>query len=209
MSDGSADDADGNRHDDADSGPPVDVLIVEDEKQVAELYASWLDDRYRVSVAAGGEAALAAWDDEVDVVLLDRRMPDVSGDEVLAALRERGAECPVAIVTAIDPTVDIVEMGFDEYLVKPVDRDDLVETIERLLDRTKYRDGLQEYFANVSKRTVLEKHVEGAELRQSEAYERLQSRIEEIETDLEATLYRFEDRDFRAVFREFEEPAAE
>ncbi len=193
----------------ADDGPPVDVLIVEDEPQVAELYTSWLDDRYRVSVADGGEAALAAWDAEVDVVLLDRRMPDVSGDEVLAALRERGAECPVAIVTAVDPSVDIVEMGFDEYLVKPVDREDLVEAIERLLDRTKYRDGLQEYFANVSKRSVLEKHVTDAELQQSDAYERLQRRIEEIEDDLETTLYRFEDRDFRAVFREFEEPSTE
>jgi len=200
-----SDDAD----DATEDGPPVDVLIVEDEPQVADLYTSWLDDEYRVSVADGGEAALAAWDAEVDVVLLDRRMPDVSGDEVLAALRERGAECPVAIVTAVDPDVDIVEMGFDEYLVKPVDREDLVEAIERLLDRTKYRDGLQEYFANVSKRSILEKHVGGTELRQSDAYERLQRRISEIEDDLEATLYRFEDRDFRAVFREFDEPPAE
>ncbi len=209
MSDDPPGTAESDRNAGGDSGPPVDVLIVEDEPQVAELYTSWLDDRYRVSVADGGEAALAAWDAEVDVVLLDRRMPDVSGDEVLAALRERGAECPVAIVTAVDPSVDIVEMGFDEYLVKPVDREDLVETIERLLDRTKYRDGLQEYFANVSKRSVLEKHVTDAELRQSEAYERLQRRIEEIEDDLETTLYRFEDRDFRAVFREFEEPSTE
>jgi len=194
---------------DGDDGPPVDVLIVEDEPQVAELYTSWLDDRYRVSIANGGEAALAAWDAEVDVVLLDRRMPDVSGDEVLSALRERGAECPVAIVTAVDPDVDIVEMGFDEYLVKPVDREDLVEAIERLLDRTKYRDALQEYFANVSKRSVLEKHVTDAELQQSDAYDRLQRRVAEIEEDLEATLYRFEDRDFRAVFRGFDEPPAE
>ncbi|SNZ12824.1 Response regulator receiver domain-containing protein [Natronoarchaeum philippinense] len=193
----------------SEDGPQVDVLIVEDESQVAQLYATWLEDDYRVHVADGGEAALTAWDDEIDVLLLDRRMPNVSGDDVLAALRDRGAECPVAVVTAIDPDLDVVEMGFDEYLVKPIDRDTLVGTVERLLARTKYQDGLQEYFANVSKRSVLEKHVTDAELQRSDAYVRLERRIEEIEGDLEATLYRFEDRDFRSVFREFEQPNSE
>ena len=199
MSDGPA------RRSAPDDTPTVEVLIVEDEAEVAKLYASWLEDSYSVTVVNGGEEALAAWDEDVDVVLLDRRMPDVSGDDVLSKLRERGAECPVAIVTAIDPDVDIVEMGFDEYLVKPVDREEVVETIERLLDRTKYRDRLQEYFACVSKRSVLEEYVESVELERSEEFEGLERRIREIEEDLDATLYRFDDRDFRAVFREFDD----
>jgi DNA-binding response OmpR family regulator len=189
----------------ADDGPTIVGLIVEDQAEVAGLYASWLAEQYSVTIAHGGQDALDVWDEDIDIVLLDRRMPDVSGDDVLSALRERGADCPIAIVTAVDPDVDIVEMGFDEYLVKPIERDDVVGTIERLLDRTKYRDDLQEYFACVSKRSVLEEYVESAELDRSEAFDRLERRIDEIERDLDATLYRFEDRDFRAVFREFED----
>jgi len=59
-------------------------------------------------------------DDEVDAVLLDRRMPDVHGDEVLARLREEGCDCPVIMTTAVDPGMDILEMDFEDYLCKPV-----------------------------------------------------------------------------------------
>jgi len=58
-------------------------------------------------------------DETVDVVLLDRMMPGMSGQEVLAAIRERGLDCRVAMVTAVDADFDVIEMGFDEYLGKP------------------------------------------------------------------------------------------
>ena len=104
--------------------------------------------------------------------------------------------------------VDSISQELDHQVSELRSQGKLLEA-QRLLARTKYRDGLQEYFANVSKRSVLEKHVTDTELQQSDAYVRLERRIDEIEGDLEATLYRFEDKDFRAVFREFEQPSAE
>jgi len=105
--------------------PPL-VLVVEDEPDLADLYAAWLGDEYRVRTAYGGQEALDELDeadDEVDAILLDRRMPGLSGDEVLAAVRERGIDCRVAMVTAVEPDFDILKMGFDDYLVKPVTSD--------------------------------------------------------------------------------------
>ena len=114
------------------------VLVVEDEPDLADLYAAWLGDEYRVRTAYGGREALDELDeaDEVDAILLDRRMPGLSGDEVLTAVRDRGIDCRVAMVTAVEPDFDILEMGFDDYLVKPVSKDDLLGVVETMRSRS-------------------------------------------------------------------------
>ncbi len=66
------------------------VLVVDDEQGLADLYANWLEDRYTVHTSYNGTDALETLSQEIDVVLLDRRMPDMSGDEVLTEIRNRG-----------------------------------------------------------------------------------------------------------------------
>ncbi|MFB6176845.1 MAG: response regulator transcription factor, partial [Halobaculum sp.] len=91
------------------------VLVVDDEQQVADAYALRLQMEYDdVRKAYGGQEALDTVDETVDVVLLDRRMPDYSGGEVLEKMRERGLDCSVIMVTAVDPDFDIVSMPFDD-----------------------------------------------------------------------------------------------
>jgi len=62
-----------------DQEQPV-VLIAEDEQTIAEGYELWLSDQYEVRLTADGQEALDAVDDTVDVVLLDRMMPELSGN---------------------------------------------------------------------------------------------------------------------------------
>lgn len=62
------------------------VLIVEDEPTLAEIYGGWLSEAYNVTIETDGESALTHIDDEIDVVLLDRRMPGLSGDAVLSEI---------------------------------------------------------------------------------------------------------------------------
>lgn len=155
------------------------VLVVEDEPDVAETYRRWLESRYEVRMAADGAAGLAAVDDSVDVVLLDRMMPEMSGAEVLREIRARGFDCRVAMVTAVDPDFDIIEMGFDEYVTKPPDREHLESTIERLLERTDLGEDLQEYYSLVARRSALETEKSESELAESEEYDDLVARIEQ------------------------------
>ncbi|MFC7045380.1 HalX domain-containing protein [Halobacteriaceae archaeon GCM10025711] len=180
------------------------VLVVEDEKDLADLYATWLAGEYEVRTAYDAETALELVDDDVDVALLDRRMPGTSGDELLAAIRDMGVDCHVAMVTAVDPDFDIVEMPFDTYLVKPVTREDLTDTVERLLRRSEFDDRQKEYFSLAERQAALQSEKTERELEQSEEYRQLTERIAEIRAELDGAITEFEDDDFELAFRDLE-----
>jgi len=157
------------------------VLIVEDEVDVAEAYAKVLGDTYNVVTVHTGEAALEQLDGSVDVVLLDRRLPDIPGDKVLERMDKALLCCRVVMVTAVEPTLDIVEMDFDEYLVKPVTNEELKTVVEQMVLRNE-RDGeLQEMIAVATKLATLETKLDIAQLEQSEEYERLMERYTELD----------------------------
>ncbi|WP_435364631.1 response regulator [Haloarchaeobius sp. DYHT-AS-18] len=154
------------------------VLVVDDDEDLAETYALWLGDEYNVWVVDDGEAALERYGPAVDVVLLDRRMPSVSGDEVARELQARDASCPVAIVTAVGPAFDLLDVPFDEYLLKPVDRETIVGTVERLAALAALGDErVREYYALRSTLTVLER-LEYRDADANDQLQRLRSRLQ-------------------------------
>jgi DNA-binding response OmpR family regulator len=191
--------------------PPL-VLVVEDEPDLADLYAAWLGDEYRVRTAYGGHEALDQLDevdDEVDAILLDRRMPGLSGDEVLTAVRERGIDCRVAMVTAVEPDFDILEMGFDDYLVKPVTSETLGETVQGLLRRGEYDSEVQELFSLTSKKAMLESEKSASDLADNEEYQRLTDRIEKLreQADESRDAVATDDEDYEKLFQDFDTDA--
>jgi two-component system response regulator AdeR len=182
------------------------VLVVEDETDLADLYAAWLQSSYSVRTAYGGHEALEKLDEEVNIILLDRRMPGLSGDEVLDAVRERGIDCQVAMVTAVEPDFDILSMGFDDYLVKPVARDALLDTVENLELRGDYDAGVQEMFSLASKKALLEAEKTDSELGESEEYQDLKERLDELRDELDTTIGSMDEQDeFDTLFREFDD----
>ena len=183
------------------------VLVVEDEPDVAETYRLWLVDEYDVRLAMNGDEGLEKLDGTVDVVLLDRMMPGLSGDEVLAEIRSKELGCRVAMVTAVEPDFDILEMGFDAYLSKPVKSDHLKETVENLLERSEYDSLLQEYYSLVEKQATLQSTKSRTELTESEEYAALQERITSLRGKLSETLGGIQDDDdFIATIRGLNDP---
>jgi DNA-binding response OmpR family regulator len=177
------------------------VLVVDDEDEIADLYSTWLNMSCDVRVAYGGEDALETVDSDVDIVFLDRQMPEMSGDEVLTAIRERGIDCRVVMVTAIDPDFDIVEMPFDDYLTKPVMREDLDDSVQTMIERESYGQTVQEYFALSSKKATLEAEKTPAELRNSEEYQEMVERVEELAAQADTAVTGMTD-DFESLFRD-------
>jgi len=189
-------------------GPTPQVLIVEDETDLADLYAIYLSDLYEVQTANDGETALELVEEDTDVVLLDRRMPDMTGDEVLAEIRGRGIDCRVAMITAVEPDLDIVEMPFDDYLVKPVTREDLHGLVEVLLRRAGYDARAQEFFQLASKKAALESTPD-VNVEEEEEYQELTARMEELREDLNERLSELTDDDFKQAFASFPDFDAE
>jgi len=178
------------------------VLVVDDEEGLADLYAIWLRDRYAVETAYDGDAALDALDEAVDVVLLDRQMPGVSGDDVLEAIRDRELDCRVAMVTAVEPELDIVDLGFDDYLRKPVDRETLRETVDRLLRRSAYDETVQAYFAAARKHALLSESNDPS-VTDTEEFEALEARLADLRGRLDDVVEDFDEDDYEVLFRQF------
>jgi two-component system response regulator AdeR len=179
------------------------VLVVDDEVGITDLYAEWLSEDYEVRTAYNGQEALDQLGDGIGVVLLDRRMPDMSGDEVLAEIRDQGIDARVAMVTAVDPDFDILDMGFDTYVVKPTTEEELRETVETLLERAEYDERLQEYFSLSARRAALDANKGQAELESSEEYADLQNRLAELQASMDDTFEELDDEGFRAAFHAF------
>lgn len=116
----------------------MNILLVEDEDAIAEPLAIGLRrEGYEVERVATGKEALAAH--AADLVLLDLRLPDVDGTEVCRALRAR-SEVPIIIVTAKGEEVDRVvglELGADDYVVKPFGFRELLARIRAVSRRTR------------------------------------------------------------------------
>jgi two-component system, OmpR family, response regulator VanR len=103
----------------------IRVLVVEDERRLAAALARWLRRQgMAVDIAHDGQVALAkARSVPYDVVVLDRHLPVLHGDEVCRLLVAGGAEARILMLTAADSTdqlVDGLDLGADDYLVKPV-----------------------------------------------------------------------------------------
>lgn len=178
------------------------LLVVDDERDIADLYTTWLKERYEVRKAYGGQEALDKVGETVDIVFLDRQMPDYSGDEVLERIREQELDCRVVMVTAVDPDFDIVGMGFDDYLTKPVMREDLVDSVETMLERDEYDETLQEYYALTAKKATLEAEKPPSELQENEEYREMVERVETLEERADTAVSGFDD-DFDSLFQEF------
>jgi len=131
------------------------VLVVDDEPDMAEMYAEFLEDVADVSVAHDGRAALELMSEEVDVVFLDREMPGLSGEQVLERIREEDYDCYVAMVTGVEPDLSVFDMAFDEYVLKPVSQEQFRETLAELLQRSAFGEEMRELFAKTSKRNVV------------------------------------------------------
>lgn len=157
------------------------ILVVDDRKDQLDLSEARLDDHYDVRTAQTGEKALERIDDDVDVVLLDRRMPGMSGGDVLDAIRERDLGCRVAMLTAVEPSDDIVDMPFDAYVTKPVTKDDLVDVVEDLYTRLELDDTLQEYYSVTSKIAALEADLSPEAQTTSDALSVLRDRAADLE----------------------------
>lgn len=174
----------------ADSGgdSTAEVVVVDDEPMLADLLAEWVAEKWNCRAVNGGHEALDQVDAGTDVVLLDRQMLDLSGDEVLASIREDQLPCQVMMVSAAEPDYDIFDLPFDDYLQKPVKRPVIQERVEQLLLRRTYHPDIQQFFTITRKVALLETRKPADELAGHEEYLTLKATADELRQAADATL---------------------
>jgi signal transduction histidine kinase/DNA-binding response OmpR family regulator len=114
-------------------GKPL-ILVVDDEATTRELLASYLSPEYRIAMAeSGADAVNKAQELRPDAITLDVLMPDSTGFETLVALRKKPetANIPIIIVSIVDQKQVGFALGAAEYLIKPIRKSLLLETIRK------------------------------------------------------------------------------
>ncbi len=119
------------------------VLVVEDEVRLAENIASGLREgpAYAVDIVHDGEDAVQlCWTGNYDLLILDLMIPKLSGEEVVQQLRAARSATPILVLTAVSETgktIDLLNIGADDYMTKPFDLGELIARARALIRRGK------------------------------------------------------------------------
>lgn len=118
------------------------IVLVEDDEQLGQAIRNAMESQaYTVTwLRNGRESSFALRDQSADLVLLDLGLPDMDGLDVLTEIRRKGTATPVLVITARDELeyrVKGLDLGADDYLVKPFDLDELAARIRSLIRRTR------------------------------------------------------------------------
>ena len=118
------------------------ILVVEDNRDMSELFCAVLEDNgYKTFSASNGNEALEIMDKQfIDLIICDLMMPEMDGYEFTDTLRKCNCDIPILTVTARDQFKDMkrsLELGSDDYMVKPVNLNELLLRVNSLLRRAK------------------------------------------------------------------------
>lgn len=118
------------------------ILVIEDNENLARIYQSILSKNYfDVFITSDGQQALDLLEKiHVDLIITDVMMPNMDGFEFASLIRDAGFEVPILMITALDSLEDKkrgFKLGIDDYMVKPIDLDEMVLRVEALLRRAK------------------------------------------------------------------------
>ncbi len=122
----------------------IQVLIIEDEALIRWSLRQKFEERgYQVTEADTGGAGLKGMEQgPYDLIMLDYRLPDMTGLQVLRAIREEDQDCVVIMMTAysnVEDAVEAIKLGAYDYLAKPFQMDRLLITVDKALETTKLR----------------------------------------------------------------------
>jgi len=133
----------------------VSIMIVEDERMVADILSEYLSDSYAVEFVRTGEEAIAKYDQTIDVVIVDRHLTGISGDEVASEIKKLDEDALILAVSSLEPDNDICELEVDDYAQKPVSESEIKSRLELLLNRSELSSESREFLSIRSKQAAL------------------------------------------------------
>lgn len=118
------------------------ILIIEDSVLLVRSLKNSLSDNFIVQAASTGQKGIERAEHEnYDLIILDLKLPDMSGQAICKAIRKAGVNAPILILTAnhvVTTKVELLQLGADDYLTKPFHLEELQARIKALLRRSPY-----------------------------------------------------------------------
>ncbi|PCJ96207.1 MAG: sigma-54-dependent Fis family transcriptional regulator [Zetaproteobacteria bacterium] len=126
------------------------ILIVEDDKNMAALFEEYLkDEPYQLTTVKDGADALNALNNtSFSAVLLDLKLPDMDGFDILKHINEKAMGCAVIVITgqgSMNTAIDAMRLGAKDFLMKPTGKDRLIITLRNALDSLEMQEIIQTY----------------------------------------------------------------
>lgn len=156
------------------------VLVVEDEPMAADILVQYLQDSYQVTHSPSGRDALESLSPATDIVVLDRRLDELTGSEVASRIRSEADSCLVLVVSAVRPGEQLADLPVDDYVQKPVREDAMVRRLKALEARLRLEASEREYLAVESRRRALEAE-RGRQATSMAAYDELIEKASQID----------------------------
>jgi len=162
------------------AGAQSSVLILEDERMVADILADYFSNRYDVQYVRTGKEALEAYTEDIDLTIIDRKLEGMSGDDIAAQIRAEDEEGLIFCVSGVEPDNDICDLEYDDYIHKPVEEDDMKIRLELLFNRAELDTTAREYLSLRSKQIALSA-AHGRAATKMDGYQNCTARIEELD----------------------------
>jgi DNA-binding response OmpR family regulator len=165
------------------------VLILEDERMVANILEDYFSDSYDVQYVPTGTEALEAYTADTDLIIIDRNLEGMSGDTVATRIRANHEQQLLLCVSGVEPDNDIYELDYDDYIHKPVEEDEMRTRMELLLNRAALDSTARTYLSLRSKQLALI-DTYGKAATKMNGFENCTAKIEELDlsTDHKQTL---------------------
>lgn len=135
---------------------PIKVLTIEDDPNISELIQLYIEKIGFTSIAAydGEEGLEQFYKESPDCIILDLMLPKLNGWEVCKIIRKENKQVPIIMLTGKGETVDIInglEIGADDYIVKPFDPNELMARVKTAMRRTILSDSEKDFlqFSNI------------------------------------------------------------
>lgn len=140
------------------------ILVVEDDEKDVRLFQKYLDpEGFRLKIIGDGEAAIEfAREESIDLILLDIMLPGMDGFEVIKQLKKmaKHRNAQLVVVTQVDDLKSKIlgiNLGIDDYLIKPINREELIARVHSLLKKKAYMDRLSTQFENALQAAISDK----------------------------------------------------
>lgn len=176
------------------------TVLILDESVRADLFELWLED-FRVRKVIARSELADAFDVSIAVVVVRNELPDAVKSRLQTLVATKVPFCRTVVTTTERVEVMYPGIDYDVCLTEPTNRATIQETVGRLLLRARYDANLRNYYECSMQAANREVRLEGAELAEDEAHEKLTQRMAAIKTRLDAILDRFDEDDLDAVQR--------